>query len=303
MSSSDAITAEAREGPREDRAREAGAAVRAAGRLGRSLLLLAPALLLLLVAFLGPVGWLLSRAFTQPHLGLQNFVELWERQGYLQVLWNTVAISATATPICILLGFPVAHAMTYGSPRLRRWLIFVVLIPFWTSLLVRTFATVILLQRNGPLNDIFVGLGLAAAPLPLLYNLTGLLIGAVQVLLPFVVFPLHAAMLRIDPAYMQAALTLGAGPVRAFLRVYLPLTLPGVLTGATLVFISTLGYYVTPAMLGGPRQTMIAQTIQDQIAQFGNWGMAGALSLLLLAVSGLVLLLLHLTVGLKAVAR
>jgi putative spermidine/putrescine transport system permease protein len=284
------VTAEARKPPRD-------------GRLGRHVWLLLPAVLLLLVAFLGPVGWLLSRAFTQPHPGLQNFVDLWERQGYLQVLWNTVVISATATPICVLLGFPVAHAMTYGPPRLRRWLVFIVLVPFWTSLLVRTFATVILLQRNGPLNAMLIGFGLREEPLPLLYNLTGLLVGAVQVLLPFVIFPLHAAMLRIDPAYMQAALTLGAGPIRAFLRVYLPLTLPGLLTGATLVFISTLGYYVTPAMLGGPRQTMIAQTIQDQIAQFGNWGMAGALSLLLLAVSGAMLLLLHLTVGLKAVTR
>ncbi len=290
MNRSDATTAEAPKPPRDS-------------RLGRHIWLLAPAILLLIVAFIGPVGWLLSRAFTQPHPGLQNFVDLWERQGYLQVLWNTVAISAIATPICVLLGFPVAHAMTYGSPRLRRWLVFIVLVPFWTSLLVRTFATVILLQRNGPLNALLIGFGFRDEPLPLLYNLTGLLVGAVQVLLPFVIFPLHAAMLRIDPAYMQAALTLGAGPIRAFLRVYLPLTLPGLLTGATLVFISTLGYYVTPAMLGGPRQTMIAQTIQDQIAQFGNWGMAGALSLLLLAVSGVMLLLLHLTVGLKAVAR
>lgn len=303
MSSPDATTEDAEADPHDSGASEERAAGRSALRISGSMLLLLPAALLLLVAFLGPVGWLLSRAFTQPQPGLRNFVDLWERQGYLQVLWNTVVISATATPICVLLGFPVAHAMTYGSPRLRRWLVFIVLIPFWTSLLVRTFATVILLQRNGPLNGMLIGLGLTSEPLPLLYNMTGLLAGAVQVLLPFVIFPLHAAMLRIDPAYMQAALTLGAGPIRAFLRVYLPLTLPGLLTGATLVFISTLGYYVTPAMLGGPRQTMIAQTIQDQIAQFGNWGMAGALSLLLLVVSGLVLLLLHLTVGLKAVAR
>jgi putative spermidine/putrescine transport system permease protein len=274
-----------------------------AGRLDLRILLLLPAVLLLVVAFISPVGMLLSRAFTQPQTGVQNFVELWERRGLLQVLWNTIIIAAIATPICVLIGFPVAHAMTYGSARLRRWLIFIVLVPFWTSLLVRTFANVILLQRNGPLNAMLVGLGLTAEPLPLLYNMTGLLFGAVQVLLPFVIFPLHAAMLRIDPTYMQAALTLGAGPVRAFLRVYLPLTMPGLVTGATLVFISTLGYYVTPAMLGGPRQTMIAQLIQDQIAQFGNWGIAGALSLLLLLVSGVMLLLLQLTVGLKAVAR
>jgi len=269
----------------------------------RRVLLLAPALLLLLVTFIWPVGLLLSRAFTQPVTGFGNFTALWTGQGYLQVLWNTVIISAAATPICVLLAFPVAHAMTYGSSRLKRLLIFVVLVPFWTSLLVRTFATVILLQRNGPLNKLLIGLGLTAEPVQMLYNMTGLLAGAVQVLLPFVVFPLHAAMLRIDPSLMQAALTLGANPVRAFLRVYLPLTMPGLLTGATLVFISTLGYYVTPAMLGGPRQTMIAQMIQDQIAQFGNWGLAGALSLVLLAISGVMLLMLHLTVGLKDVRR
>ena len=262
-----------------------------------------PALGLLLLAFVGPVGWLLARAFTQPQPGFGNFVTLWTRPGYLQVLWNTVEISALVTPICVLLGFPIAHAMATGSPRLRRWLVFIVLLPFWTSLLVRTFATVILLQRNGPVNALLIGLGLTAEPLPLIYNMTGVMAGALQVLLPFVIFPLHAAMARIDPTLLQAALTLGARPTRAFWRVYLPLTLPGLVTGAALVFISTLGYFVTPAMLGGPRQTMVAQLIQDQIAQFGNWGIAGALSLLLLAISGALMLLLHLTVGLRAAAR
>ena len=271
--------------------------------VGRRALLVLPALVLLLLAFVGPVGWLLARAFTQPQPGLQNFEALWQRQGYLQVLWNTVEISAMVTPICVLLGFPIAHAMATGSPRLRRWLVFIVLLPFWTSLLVRTFATVILLQRTGPVNAVLIGLGLASEPLPLLYNMTGVMAGALQVLLPFVIFPLHAAMARIDPAYMQAALTLGARPARAFFRVYLPLTFPGLITGAALVFISTLGYFVTPAMLGGPRQTMVAQLIQDQIAQFGNWGMAGALSLLLLAISGVLFLLLHLTIGLKVASR
>jgi putative spermidine/putrescine transport system permease protein len=214
-----------------------------------------------------------------------------------------VLIAAITTPICVILGFPVAHAMTYASPRTRRWLIFLVLLPFWTSLLVRTFATVILLQRTGPLNAMLQGLGLIGHPLPLLYNMTGLLVGAVQVLLPFVIFPLHAAMMKIEPAYMQAALTLGATPVRAFVRVYLPLTLPGLMTGATLVFISVLGYFVTPAMLGGVRQLMVAQLIQDQIGQFGNWGIAGALSLILILATALLLGFLHATVGLKAVAR
>ncbi len=265
--------------------------------------LAAPALMVLLAVFVAPVGWLLSRAFTQPRTGLENFVLLWDRPVYLRVLLNTVLISAAATPVCVLLGYPVAHAMASGTPRTRRWLIFLVLVPFWTSLLVRTFATVILLGRTGPVNAALLGLGLIAQPLDLLYNLPGVMAGAVQVLLPFVIFPLYATMARVEPALVQAALTLGATPVRAFLRVYLPLTAPGVLTGATLVFISTLGYYITPALLGGPRQIMIAQLIQNQIADFGNWGVAAALSVVLLAVTAAMLGLLHAAVGLRTVAR
>jgi putative spermidine/putrescine transport system permease protein len=265
--------------------------------------LVLPAVMVLAVAFLGPVGWLLARAFTFPEPGLQNFAAIWERPVYLKVLGNTLLISAVVTPIVVLLAFPVAHLMAHGSARLRRWLIFLVLVPFWTSLLVRAFATAILLQRHGVVNSLLVALGLVDEPLPLLYNFVGLLAGCVQVLLPFVIFPLYSSMVRIDPAFMKAAATLGASPVRAFVRVYLPLTLPGLMTGGILVFISTLGYYVIPALLGGPRQQMISQMIQDQIATFGNWGMAGALSLVLLAATGVMLLLLQLTVGLKEVAR
>ncbi len=270
--------------------------------IDRRVWLLLPAVLLLLLAFILPVGWLLSRSFTQPRLGWQNFALLWNQPVYLRVVWNTVLISAMATPLCVLLGFPVAHAMAHGSARLRRWLVFMVLIPFWTSLLVRSFAMIILLQSHGPINSALIGIGLIAAPLPLLYNLFGLMAGAVQVLLPFLIFPLHASMARIQPAYMHAALTLGARPWRAFLRVYLPLTLPGLMTGASLVFIITLGYFVTPALLGGPRQLMVAQLIQDQIAEFGDWGVAGALSMVLILGTALLLLLVHATVGLRTVA-
>jgi len=265
--------------------------------------LLLPAFVLLAVAFLLPVGWLLASAFTFPKPGLQNFILLWEKPVYLHVMGNTLWIAAVVTPVTVLLAFPVAHLMAHGSPRLRRWLIFLVLVPFWTSLLVRSFAMAILLQRHGVLNSFLMGFGLIEEPLPLLYNFAGLLVGCVQALLPFVIFPLYSSMSRIDPAYMRAASTLGAPPMRAFLRVYLPLTLPGLLTGATLVFISTLGYYIIPALLGGARQQMISQLIQDQIATFGNWGLAGALSIVLLAATGTVLLLLQFTVGLREIAR
>ena len=269
---------------------------------GRAWLVL-PAFLMVAVAFILPVGWLLARAFTFPQVGFQNFQLLWERPVYLLVMGNTLMISAMVTPVVLLLAFPVAHLMVHGSTRLRRWLVFLVLVPFWTSLLVRSFATMILLQRHGPLNSFLIGFGLVEEPLPLLYNMVGMTAGCVQVLLPFVIFPLYSAMARIDPALMNAAATLGASPVRAFVRVYLPLTLPGVMTGATLVFISLLGYYVIPALLGGAKQQMIAQMIQDQIATFGNWGVAGALSLVLLLATALLLLLLQFTVGLKEIAR
>lgn len=269
---------------------------------GRAWLLL-PAGLLIAVAFLLPVGWLLARAFTFPQPGFQNFELLWQRPVYLRVMGNTLWIAAIVTPVTVLLAFPVAHLMAHGSARMRRWLIFLVLVPFWTSLLVRSFATAILLQRHGVINSFLLGFGFIEEPLPLLYNITGLLAGCVQVLLPFVIFPLYSSMARIDPAYMRAASTLGASPVRAFLRVYLPLTLPGLMTGGTLVFVSTLGYYIIPAMLGGARQQMIAQLIQDQIATFGNWGVAGALSIVLLGATAVLLLLLQLTVGLKEIAR
>ncbi len=272
-------------------------------RLDRKAWLLLPAALTIGVAFLLPVGWLLSRAFTDPQPGFQNFELLWQRPVYMRVMGNTLWIAAIVTPVTVLLAFPVAHLMAHGSPQMRRWLIFLVLVPFWTSLLVRAFATAILLQRHGVINSFLLGFGIVEEPLPLLYNITGLLAGCVQVLLPFVIFPLYSSMARIDPAYMRAASTLGASPVRSFFRVYLPLTLPGLVTGATLVFVSTLGYYIIPAMLGGARQQMIAQLIQDQIATFGNWGVAGALSIVLLGATAVLLLLLQLTVGLKEIAR
>lgn len=264
-------------------------------------LLLLPALLVLGVVFLLPVGWLLARAFTWPHPGWQNVLALWRRPVLLRVLGNTVLVSAMVTPLAVLLGYPLAHAMAWGPVRLRRPLGFVVLLPFWSSLLVRSFAILVLLGRRGPVNAVLEGVGFAAQPL--LYGWGAVLFGAVQVQLPFVVFPLLAVMRRIDPACLGAAMTLGAGPVRAFLRVVLPQTLPGVLAGGTLVFVTTLGYFVTPALLGGPRQTMVAQFIQLEVAQSGDWGVVGVLSLVLLGVAGVLVGGVHALVGLRGVAR
>ena len=268
-------------------------------QLDGSLLLVVPAAALMLVCFVWPVLHLLELSFTQPRPGFGNYQTLVTHPVYLRVLWNTVVISATVALFCLLIGYPVAYVIATASPRARRLLIFVVLIPFWSSVLVRSFAWMVLLQRNGLINDMLVGLGLIQHPAQLVYNRIGVLIGMVQILLPFMVFPLFTVMARINPAYAQAASTLGAGPVRGFLRVYFPLTLPGVFTGGALVFILALGYYIVPALLGGLGDTMIAQVIEQQVADFGNWGMAGALSAALLAGAALVLALVMRLYGLK----
>ncbi len=245
--------------------------------------LVAPALLVVGVLFAYPVSRLLLLSVTEPAPGLQNFRKLIESPVYLKALWNTIVISGSVTLLCVFLGYPIAYSMAHAGQRLRRLLIFVVLIPFWSSILVRTFAWMVLLQKRGLINTILVEyLGLLETPLTLIYNRTGVLIGMSHILLPFMILPLYSVLSRIEPNLSQAAASLGAPPVRNFVRVYLPLSLPGLLAGSVLVFVMGLGYYITPALLGGPGDTMIAQLIEMQIADFGNWGLAGALAVILL---------------------
>jgi putative spermidine/putrescine transport system permease protein len=253
----------------------------------RNLLLLLPAILLVGACFIYPVTWLLQRSVSEPVWGLQNYVTIFTKNIYIGVLWNTASIAGATTILCALIGFPVAYSMVHSRPWIRRVLIFVVLIPFWTSILVRTFAWLVILQRGGLINDMLIGIGLITEPLDLVYNRFGVLLGMVQILLPFMVFPLFSVMARIDGSYFKAAINLGANPIRAFLRVYLPLTMPGLATGAMLVFIISLGYFITPEMLGGRGDTMIAQLIFQRIDEFGDWPLASALAIVLLVGTGL----------------
>jgi putative spermidine/putrescine transport system permease protein len=241
-----------------------------------------PAILLLLGIFVLPVSLFMLKSVTDPVVGIQNFAQVTKDSLYAKVLWNTVLISGTTTLITLVIGYPVAYTMAHASGRLRRLLIFVVLIPFWTSLLVRTFSWMILLQPKGVVNDILIGIGLIHQPAELIFNRTGLLIAMVQVQLPFLIFPLFSVMSKIDGAYVRASANLGASPINSFWRVYFPLTLPGVSTGAMLVFVTSLGYFVTPALLGGLHDMMIAQLIEEQVADVGTWGVPAALSVILL---------------------
>lgn len=261
--------------------------------------LLAAPLLLLISFFLVPVVVLLSRSFSAPRWGFQNFSALLGAGVYLNVILNTVFIAATATACCIVLGFPVAYTMVNFSNKIKRLLMFCVLAPFWTSVLVRSFGWMVILQRQGILNNAMIAMHLIDTPLPLIYNRFGTLVGMVQVLLPFFIFPLYSVMNRISPTYMEAASVLGAGPVKTFLRVYLPLTLNGLYGGATMVFIMALGFYITPVLLGGPRDVMVANLIEQQVSELSNWGMAGALSVVLLGITLNVLALSRFVFGVR----
>jgi putative spermidine/putrescine transport system permease protein len=241
-----------------------------------------PAALFLLMTFVYPVGLLLFRSVSFPTWGIQNYATIFQETIFLRVLANTVAISGAVTLITLLLGYPYAYLMATGSPVTQRVMAFVVLVPFWTSILVRTYAWLVLLQRRGLVNRTLEWSGLISEPVDLVHNRIGVYIGMTQVLLPFMVFPLFAVMSRIDRSHLQAAANLGAPPARVFARIFLPLSLPGVIAGVLLVFILSLGYYITPALLGGPGDIMIAQLIQEQIGEFGEWGIGAALATVLL---------------------
>ncbi len=208
---------------------------------------------------------------------------------YRDVLLRTLWISAFTTLICLLMGYPLAWLIATAPPRAQPWLLGAVLLPFWTSLIVRTAAWMVLLQKEGIVNSALLGTGLIAEPLPLLLNRFAVLVAMVHILLPFMVLPVLAVVREVDPRLPRAAASLGAGRLRIFRRVLLPLSLPGVGAGCLLVFVQALGFYVTPALLGGPNDQMLAWFIGFHANRLVDWGMAAALSVLLLAAVAVVI--------------
>jgi putative spermidine/putrescine transport system permease protein len=200
---------------------------------------------------------------------------------YVDAFARTFTISGTVTLICLILGYPVAYLLAKLPSRQSQFLMILVIIPFWTSLLVRTTAWYVLLQPNGVINSLLVSSGLIAEPAALMFNRAGVLIGMTHVLLPFMILANYAVMRGIPPVYQRAAVSLGAHPAVAFLRVYVPQTLPGIGAGTFLVFVLALGYYITPALLGGAGDEMISQLVALQMERQLNWGLAGALSVYL----------------------
>lgn len=208
-----------------------------------------------------------------------------DQRVYIAALFRTLWISTVVTVLCLVLGYPVAYLLANLPPTQSNLMMIFVIVPFWTSLLVRTTAWYVLLQPNGVVNSLLMSLHLTSEPLPLVFNRIGVLTGMTHILLPFMILANYAIMKGISPVYYRAAMSLGAHPVVAFWRVYLPQTLPGIGAGVFLVFVLALGYYITPALLGGGGDEMISQLIAIQMDKQLNWGLAGALSLYLVFVT------------------
>jgi putative spermidine/putrescine transport system permease protein len=251
-----------------------------AGWAWRPFALTLPALVLLAAVIGYPLITIVLRSLSEPQWGLQNYTWFFGAPVNLTVLQRTFSISAWVTVVCVLCAYPYAYLMTAVGPRVRLALILCVLIPFWVSGVVRTLSWVILLQDSGVINSLLRSAGFDGVRL--IRTQTGVVIGMAQVLLPFMILPLYSVMKGIDLRLVQAARSLGARPSRAFFTVYLPLSLPGVYAGAIIVFILALGFYITPALLGGPRSTMLSTLVQTQVLSLLQWGRGGAMGVVLL---------------------
>ena len=252
--------------------------------------LVLPLLLFLILIFVAPLVVMLSRSLTDPSLGLQNYRDLFANSVYLRVLGNTFLIATIVTAVTLALAYPYAYLMTLVGPTWRMIMLGLVLVPFWTSILVRSFALVLFLRDTGAFNSALQSLGVIDEPIPLIRTLPGVVFGMVQVALPFAVLPIFATMQNIDRRLLLAAESLGARPSGAFWRIFVPLSAPGVAAGLLLTFIQALGYYITPALLGGPKNMMIGELIVQQVSSVLRFGFAAALATLLLVTTLLLLL-------------
>ncbi|TMV04750.1 ABC transporter permease subunit [Brucella haematophila] len=251
----------------------------------KRLLMIAPLIVLLLAFLVYPVGKLLSLSFVgRDGFSLAAYQQLFASSLYLNVLWITLKISLATTALSVLLGYPVAYLISTAGPKAKSWLIFLVLLSFWTSFLVRAFAWVVILGRNGAINQFLLAIGVIDRPANLIYSLGAVLVGMVHAMLPLAVMTMLSVMENIDRNLPRAASTLGARPGSAFWTVYFPLSMPGVAAAAIMVFVTSIGFFIVPSLLGGRFETMITQLIIDQVQQTLNWGLAGAISVLLLVV-------------------
>src|SRR5262245_4024066 len=264
-------------------------ALGAAHRRERALLIgiCAPAIILTLVIIFLPVGWLswLSLFDDAGQLSAVNYTRLVEQPSYVKTFKATFEVSIAVTVVCVILGYPLTYMLSQLPRRAAGIAMMFVILPFWTSVLVRTYAWLVILQRKGLVNDWLIALGVIDQPAQLVHNFLGVVIGMSHVLLPFLVLPLYASMRAIDRDYIRAAMNLGAGPSAAFWQVFFPLSLPGLAAGIVLSFVLCLGFFVTPTLMGGGRVIMWAMRMESTVSLYANWGAASALGVVLLVVT------------------
>jgi putative spermidine/putrescine transport system permease protein len=247
------------------------------------LLLTAPALALAAVIIFGPLLWLFWESFRSGgEFTSANYTRIVTEPSYSVIIRRTFVLSAVVTLFTVLLGYPLAYWMTQVRQRTAYIAILLILLPFWTSLLVRSYAWLVILQRRGVVNNALINLGIISEPVQLVHNLFGTIVGMVHIALPFLVLPLYAAMRTIDKSLPKAAMSLGATPTRAFWSTVMPLTLPALGTGALLVYVYCLGFYVAPQILGGGRVNMLAMKALETVTVYTDWGAASALGAVLL---------------------
>jgi putative spermidine/putrescine transport system permease protein len=264
-----------------------------------ALALLAPAIALIGAVFFLPLVEIARLSFGATHFTLEHYTRIVSDRSIVQVLLNTFKLAAGTTIICAVLGLSVAYTMRVSNPRRQRIIAVLVILPLWTSIVVRSYAWVAILGREGLVNTVLRRLGLVDQPLPLLYTHLSVYLGMVQVMLPFMILPLFSVLNRIDLRLLSAAHCLGATPFAAFVTILLPLAAPGIAAGLMLVFIMSLGFFVTPAMLGGLSDITFVMLIEKEVNELLNWPLAGAMAMSLLLLSLVLLLIYHRTQAIR----
>lgn len=248
------------------------------------LLLLAPALIVVGGLLIVPLCWLAWQSVRQDgSFTLVHYARFFTDDVYWMTFLQTFRMAFIVTVAAVVLGYPVAYVAAGASRRWSVVILAMVVLPFWTSVLVRAYAWLILLQRRGLVNSALIDLGLIDQPLPLVNNEFGTIIATIHILLPFMVLPLYATMQKIPPELTMAGASLGGSPLHVFLRVFLPLSLPGIVAGMVLVFVLTLGFYITPELLGGGRTFMVSMLVSRNIEVYNEWGAASSISVVLVA--------------------
>jgi putative spermidine/putrescine transport system permease protein len=266
------------------------------------LALCSPGLILVGLIIVLPIGWLFWLSFFDESGALSgaNYARFFEQRSYIRTFITTFEVAFLVTGLTVLIGYPLSYMLSQIPRRAASICMIFVILPFWTSVLVRTYAWLVILQRKGLVNTWLVDLGLIDRPLSLAHNFTGVIIGMTHILLPFMVLPLYGSMKSIDTDFLRAGMNLGASPTATFWQIFFPLSLPGLAAGVIMVFVLCLGFFVTPALMGGGKVIMWAMRMEQTTSLYANWGAGSALGVVLLAVTLGLLALFQRLIGARA---